>query len=152
MSLTPKKVYAILKNQITNMEEQLSSPVRYKGTVATADLLPLNPSVGDMYNIKAESMYGEAGTNVAWNGLLWNTMGIAVDMSLYLSKKEAEATVGEIVDAYLEENPVSPGATKEQALQIEQNKEDILALKEDISKLDDVSPLTTDQIDEICKI
>ena len=47
MALTAKKVYAILKRQISDMESQLNHPVRYKGTVATADLLPLNPSMAE---------------------------------------------------------------------------------------------------------
>lgn len=37
------------------------------------------------------------------------------------------------VNEYLEKNPVKPGATTEQALQIEQNKTDIGSLKEDLS-------------------
>lgn len=86
MALTAKKVYAILKRQISNMEAKLNSPVRYKGTVATADLLPLNPDIGDMYNIESKSVYGEAGMNVAWNGVVWDTMGAPIDMSLYLKE------------------------------------------------------------------
>lgn len=37
------------------------------------------------------------------------------------------------VNEYLEKNPVKPGATAEQAAQIEQNKKDVASLKEDIS-------------------
>lgn len=37
------------------------------------------------------------------------------------------------VNEYLEKNPVKPGATTEQAKQIEQNKTDIASLKEDLS-------------------
>ena len=45
--------------------------------------------------------------------------------------------IQQAVDAYLEENPVQPGATVEQATQIEQNKQDIGSLSEDIgNKLD----------------
>lgn len=88
MPLTPKKVYAILKHQISDMEAKLNSPVRYKGTVASADLLPLNPAVGDMYNIESKSIYGEAGMNVAWNGATWDTMGAPIDMSLYIKSDE----------------------------------------------------------------
>lgn len=84
MALTAKKVYAILKRQISDMEAKLNSPVRYRGTVATADLLPLNPDIGDMYNIESKSVYGEAGMNVAWNGVVWDTMGAPIDMSPYL--------------------------------------------------------------------
>lgn len=88
MALTAKKVYAILKHQIKDMETKLNHPVRYKGTVASAELLPLNPDIGDMYNIESKSIYGEAGMNVAWNGTTWDTMGAPIDMSLYLKSTD----------------------------------------------------------------
>ena len=88
MALTAKKVYAILKRQISDMESKIKTPVIYKGTVTTADLLPLNPSIGDMYNIEQKSIYGEAGMNVAWNGVVWDTMGAPIDMSLYIKSDE----------------------------------------------------------------
>lgn len=133
MALTAKKVYAILKRQISDMEAKLNSPVRYRGTVATADLLPLNPDIGDMYNIESKSIYGEAGMNVAWNGVVWDTMGAPIDMSLYLTKEEAERVIQRLVTEYFEKNPVKPGATTEQAQQIEQNKKDVASLKTDLS-------------------
>lgn len=135
MALTAKKVYAILKRQISDMEAKLNSPVRYRGTVATADLLPLNPNIGDMYNIESKSVYGEAGMNVAWNGVVWDTMGAPIDMSLYLTKEEAETVIQRLVTEYFEKNPVKPGATTEQAQQIEQNKTNIASLKEDIGNI-----------------
>ena len=135
MALTAKKVYAILKRQISNMEAKLNSPVRYRGTVATADLLPLNPDIGDMYNIESKSVYGEAGMNVAWNGVVWDTMGAPIDMSLYLTKEEADAVIQRLVTEYFEKNPVKPGATTEQAQQIEQNKTDIASLKTETGSL-----------------
>ena len=135
MALTAKKVYAILKRQISDMESKLNSPVRYRGTVATADLLPLNPDIGDMYNIESKSIYGEAGMNVAWNGVVWDTMGAPIDMSLYLTKEEAETVMQRLVTEYFEKNPVKPGATAEQAQQIEQNKTDIASLKTETGSL-----------------
>ena len=135
MALTAKKVYAILKRQISDMEAKLNSPVRYRGTVATADLLPLNPDIGDMYNIESKSIYGEAGMNVAWNGVVWDTMGAPIDMSLYLTKEEAERVIQRLVTEYFEKNPVKPGATTEQAQQIEQNKTDIASLKTETASL-----------------
>lgn len=135
MALTAKKVYAILKRQISDMEAKLNSPVRYRGTVATADLLPLNPDIGDMYNIESKSVYGEAGMNVAWNGVVWDTMGAPIDMSLYFTKEEAEAVIQRLVAEYFEKNPVKPGATTEQAQQIEQNKTDIASLKTDLGDI-----------------
>jgi hypothetical protein len=135
MPLTPKKVYAILKRQISDMESKLNHPVRYKGTVSTSDLLPLNPAIGDMYNIESKSVYGEAGMNVAWNGVVWDTMGAPIDMSLYFTKEEAETVIQRLVTEYFEKNPVKPGATTEQAQQIEQNKTDIISLKEGTNSL-----------------
>ena len=135
MALTAKKVYAILKRQISDMEAKLNSPVRYRGTVATADLLPLNPDIGDMYNIESKSIYGEAGMNVAWNGVVWDTMGAPIDMSLYLTKEGADTTIQNMVNEYLEKNPVLPGATAEQAQQIEQNKTDVASLKKETASL-----------------
>lgn len=88
MALTVKKVYAILKRQISDMEAKIKTPIIYRGTVATADLLPLNPDIGDMYNIESKSIYGEAGMNVAWNGVVWDTMGAPIDMSLYIKSSE----------------------------------------------------------------
>lgn len=46
-----------------------------------------------------------------------------------ISPEEIKAAVNE----YLEKNPVKPGATTEQAQQIEQNKADVASLKEDLS-------------------
>lgn len=88
MALTAKKVYAILKRQISDMEAKIKTPIIYRGTVATVDLLPLNPDIGDMYNIESKSVYGEAGMNVAWNGVVWDTMGAPIDMSLYIKSSE----------------------------------------------------------------
>ncbi len=133
--INSKKVYAILKRQISDMEAKLNSPVRYRGTVATADLLPLNPDIGDMYNIESKSIYGEAGMNVAWNGVVWDTMGAPIDMSLYLTKEEAEAVIQRLVTEYFEKNPVKPGATAEQVQQIEQNKTDVASLKKETGSL-----------------
>lgn len=133
MALTAKKVYAILKRQISDMEAKIKTPIIYRGTVATVDLLPLNPDIGDMYNIESKSVYGEAGMNVAWNGVVWDTMGAPIDMSLYLTKEEAEAVIQRLVTEYFEKNPVKPGATTEQAQQIEQNKTDIASLKGSVS-------------------
>lgn len=58
-----------LKSDITQM-------YRYKGSVADASKLPAADQVaGDVYDIQAESQYGPAGTNVAWNGSAWDALG-----------------------------------------------------------------------------
>lgn len=62
----------------------------YKGSVATADKLPTSATAGDVYNIVAESTYGPAGTNVAWTGSAWDSLGGAYDISA-LTTTEIEA-------------------------------------------------------------
>ena len=57
------------------LKTDISGIYKYKGSVATASLLPSNPSTGDVYNIEAESTYGPAGTNVAWDGTAWDSLG-----------------------------------------------------------------------------
>lgn len=57
------------------LKTDISGIYKYKGSVATAAGLPANPSVGDVYNIEAESTYGPAGTNVAWDGTAWDSLG-----------------------------------------------------------------------------
>lgn len=51
-----------------------------------------------------------------------------------ISPEEIKAAVNE----YLEKNPVKPGATTEQAQQIEQNKTDVASLKEDLGEKETV--------------
>lgn len=56
-----------------------------------------------------------------------------------ISPEEIKAAINE----YLEKNPVKPGATTEQAQQIEQNRTDVASLKKETGSLkEDVNPLT----------
>lgn len=58
-----------------------------------------------------------------------------------ISPEEIKAAVNE----YLEKNPVKPGATTEQAQQIEQNKTDVASLKEETGSLkEDIGDLSSD--------
>ena len=57
-----------------------------------------------------------------------------------VSPEEIKSAVNE----YLEKNPVKPGATTEQAQQIEQNKTDVASLKEETGSLkEDLDALVT---------
>lgn len=87
MPLTAKKVYALLISKINETEKKLKYPILYKGSVANADLLPQNPSIGDMYNIEAKSTYGGAGMNVVWNGSDWDSLGALGDITEEQVKK-----------------------------------------------------------------
>lgn len=103
MALTSKKVYAILNSKIKSMEEKMTQPITYKGKVNTADLLPLSPSIGDMYNISQTSTYGGANTNVVWNGTIWDSLGSITDVT--------DEQIQEAVNQFLTQNPIAPTLT-----------------------------------------
>nr|DAG54872.1 MAG TPA: hypothetical protein [Caudoviricetes sp.] len=103
MALTAKKVYAVLNSKIKAMEEKMKQPITYKGKVDTADLLPLSPSIGDMYNISQTSTYGGANTNVVWNGTIWDSLGSITDVT--------DEQIQEAVNQFLTQNPIAPTLT-----------------------------------------
>lgn len=66
------------------VDSKLSSAMTYKGSVATVDDLPSSAKVGDIYTVE------ETGTNYAWDGTKWNSLGGAVDLSDYYTKGEVD--------------------------------------------------------------
>ncbi len=88
-------VYILLKGKITQLTEEIKKtqdwkPIHFVASVKTAEDLPENPSEGDMYNIETDSVYGAAGMNVVWTVNGWDNMGPIIDLTPYLTKKEAE--------------------------------------------------------------
>lgn len=55
--------------------DKIGSAYTYKGSVDSIEQLPTDASVGDVYNITNESVYGSAGVNVAWTGSEWDSLG-----------------------------------------------------------------------------
>lgn len=91
MSLTAKKVYAILNGKIVKINgaiETIKHPVIYQGSVKNESELPQKPENGWMYNIQEKSSYGEAGMNVVFTKDGWDAMGAMIDTSLFLKKED----------------------------------------------------------------
>lgn len=108
MGLTAKKVYAVLNRKIKKISGDVSglgTPLFYAGSVTTADSLPVSPKLGAVYNIEQKSIYGESGTNVVWNGVLWDSLGPTFDLSLLLTKENAK-------NLYLQKNQGSENSGK----------------------------------------
>lgn len=85
------EVHSVLLQKIQEISgdiSQISKPLIWKGTVASAELLPISPEIGWVYNIETKSIYGEAGMNVAWNGSLWDPLGQTIDVSLFLKSAD----------------------------------------------------------------
>lgn len=62
------KGYQTASQVDTKINTAMLTVMVWKGTVATEADLPISPKTGDTYNITAKSSYGDAGTNVAWDG------------------------------------------------------------------------------------
>ena len=66
-----KVIYAAIQDVLA----QVASVYHYKGSCLAADLPMIDNTVGDTWNIEDTSSYGPPGTNVAWDGTEWDTLG-----------------------------------------------------------------------------
>ena len=64
-------IYAAIQDVLA----QVTSVYHYKGSCIAADLPVTDNTVGDTWNIEDASSYGPPGTNVAWDGTEWDTLG-----------------------------------------------------------------------------
>ena len=80
---------------ITYVDDKLSTVYKFKGSVATYEVLPSTGNkIGDVYNVvsahgtTAETEYTPAGTNYAWNGTSWDALGGTLDLSNYVTNAD----------------------------------------------------------------
>ena len=66
-----KVIYAAIQDVLA----QTTSIYHYKGTCLAADLPTSGNKVGDTWNLENNSSYGPQGTNVAWDGTEWDSLG-----------------------------------------------------------------------------
>lgn len=82
----PQKTYSAgtgISISNTNEISITGTPLNYKGSCKASELPSAsNAKIGDMWNITDSSTYGPAGTNVAWNGTVWDPMGGTVDIPI----------------------------------------------------------------------
>lgn len=71
-----KKIKEHIKNEISTLYD-------YKGSVDNFSDLPINPEKGDVWNVVNDN-----GTNYAWDGEKWDSLGSSVDLSGYVEKKD----------------------------------------------------------------
>ena len=84
------------------VDNKLTSVYKYKGSVKSYDLLPLENEIGDVYNV--EQAYGNfpAGTNFAWTSeSTWDGLSGSVDLSAYIKTAEVSqiGKTGNLADA-----------------------------------------------------
>ena len=76
MSTTDKKkLDGFLSASSYALKTDLAGLYKYKGSIKSASLPTTNQIVGDTYNLTDASIYGPAGTNVAWTGEDWDALG-----------------------------------------------------------------------------
>ena len=66
-----KVIYAAIQDVLG----QVASVYHYKGSCLAADLPMTGNKVGDTWNLVDNSSYGPQGTNVAWDGTEWDSLG-----------------------------------------------------------------------------
>ena len=66
-----KVIYAAIQDTLA----QMTSVYHYKGSCLAADLPMSGNKVGDVWNLNNNSSYGPQGTNVAWDGTEWDSLG-----------------------------------------------------------------------------
>lgn len=72
----PKTVASLSDAGNYALKTDLATVYKWKGSVAKESDLPKSGmAVGDTYDIQSDSTYGSAGTNVAWTGSAWDSLG-----------------------------------------------------------------------------
>lgn len=104
MTPTAKAVTIDLSNYARLSD--ITTVLKYKGTVASYSTLPSSPAQGDVYNITAaDSTHGiKAGDNVAWTGSEWDVLSGTVDLSSYVTLDGTQALTNKTYNGY------TPGA------------------------------------------
>lgn len=83
------------KEQVkSDITAAIASVYRYKGSVASTDLLPVEGNVtGDVWNVESD------GANVAWDGEKWDKLGGPIDLSAYATIESVDGKFAqEVVD------------------------------------------------------
>jgi len=100
MTPTAKAVTIDLSNYARLSD--ITTVLKYKGTVASYSALPASPAQGDVYNITAaDSTHGvKAGDNVAWTGSEWDVLSGTVDLSSYVTLSGTQALTNKTINGY----------------------------------------------------
>ena len=91
--LTNDSGYQTAQQVETAISNAVSSAYKYKGSVADYAHLPANPAAGDVYNTE------DTGTNYAWNGTAWDSLGQIIDTSTLWTTANLTAITTAEIDA-----------------------------------------------------
>lgn len=74
------------------IDGRLSGAMKYKGTVQTPSDLPVNPEIGDTYNVN------DTGANYAWNGTNWDKLSENIDLSDYARLEDVPTMLSDLTN------------------------------------------------------
>ncbi len=74
----------VLKDLNRQVISGLTSALHYKGTVPSAQKLPANAEIGDVWNVL------DTGANYAWSGEDWDKLSEIIDLTPYLLTADAK--------------------------------------------------------------
>lgn len=74
------------------IDGKLSGAMKYKGTVQTPSDLPVNPEIGDTYNVN------DTGANYAWSGTNWDKLSENIDLSDYAKLEDVPTMLSDLTN------------------------------------------------------
>lgn len=112
-----------LVSRIESLENKTNSVYTYKGSLESIDVLPVEASIGDVYNIESN------GANYAWNGTEWDKLSETIDISNLATKEEIENKQDSLIagdNITITDNVISASANDYDNLSITKNEQDKL--------------------------
>lgn len=82
--------------EVQHIKDSIGQVYIFRGTVNTVSELPTNAKIGDVYDVL------DSGTNYAWTGDRWDSLGAAFDLSQYAKKEYVDTTEQEIIQNYMD--------------------------------------------------
>jgi hypothetical protein len=82
--------------EIEHIKESIGQVYIFRGTVDTVADLPTGAKIGEVYDVL------DSGTNYAWTGDRWDSLGAAFDLSEYAKKEYVDSTEQEIIKNYMD--------------------------------------------------
>lgn len=84
---------AAVNETIDGIKDTLTDVYKYKGSVATYDLLPTDAATGDVWNVESD------GNNYAWNGTAWDSLGAIINLEGYATTEQLNNTKSDLEEA-----------------------------------------------------
>lgn len=139
-----KAIYAAIQDVLA----QVASVYHYKGSCLAANLPVANNKVGDTWNLEDASSYGPQGTNVAWDGTKWDTLGGDLTFDAVPTDDSQHGVMsGGVYDALLTKEDVANKVTTIDAASTDEQYPSAKAVHDALEGLEPVPPGFVQNVD-----